>query len=240
MTQYKIVAISDTHNRHDKLIIPECDFLIHSGDWSGRGELWEIEEFAKWLNSQTQARHIVLIPGNHEKVFEQFMPDSLKWFTDHCGRAHLLIDQAVTIEGIKFYGSPVQPFFFNWAWNRARGDFAKLENSGHGRLKLAQPIVPHWKAIPDDVNVLITHGPPYGILDQTTYMDGTVRPDHLGCADLMTRILDLKELDLHIFGHIHAPGGTQHHQDGVSFFNASICNEQYNPINPITVIDYIK
>jgi Icc-related predicted phosphoesterase len=240
MSQFKIVAISDTHNRHNKIVIPECDFLIHAGDWSGHGDKHEVEAFATWMNAQTQARHIVLIPGNHEKTFEKFMPDSLKWFTDICPRAHLLIDQAVTIEGINFYGSPVQPFFFNWAWNRARGHLRRMENCGYGKMKPAEPIVPHWKAIPDNTHILITHGPPYGILDQTSYADGTLRDEHLGCMDLMDRIKQLKELDLHIFGHIHTPGGTQVHKDGVSYYNAAICDETYFPGNPITVIDYVR
>ena len=91
---------------------------------------------------------------------------------------------------------------------------------------------------PNDTKILITHGPPYGILDQSSFADGTLRKEHLGCEDLMNRIKELKELDLHFFGHIHTPGGEQKHVDGVSFYNASICDEQYYPGNPITIVDY--
>lgn len=235
----KIVAISDTHMRHDKLIIPPCDILISAGDWTNRGEKHEVEKFAKWINNQP-AQFIVLSPGNHEKYLEEHLPESRNWFTENCPRAYLLIEESVTIEGIKIFGSPIQPFFFDWAWNRAPSDQQMLMQCGYGKVKLAQPIKPHWDAIPDDTNILITHGPPYGILDQTTYANGDPRPEHLGCELLMNRIKELKDLDLHFFGHIHHPGGNQVHRDGVSYYNSAICDEIYAPTNPITVVDYIK
>lgn len=105
----RICAISDTHNHHNKLIIPECDILIHAGDWTGQGAKSEIENFAKWLDKQTQCKNIVVIPGNHELYFEKGLPDSRNWFTDNCSRAKLLIDEGCEIEGIKIWGSPVQP-----------------------------------------------------------------------------------------------------------------------------------
>lgn len=236
----RIVAISDTHNRHKKLTIPECDLLIHAGDWSGKGAKSEVEDFAKWMAKQTQCKNIVVIPGNHELYLEQGLPTSRAWFTDHCPNAHLLIDEAVTIEGIKIYGSPATPFFCDWAWNRAPGAKRAECHIAYGQIKYANPIVPHWNAIPDDVNILITHGPPYGILDTTTYADGSPRNEPLGCSDLMKRIKELKDLDLHFFGHIHHPGGTQLHRDGVSFYNAAICDETYYPSNPLTILDYTK
>lgn len=220
----KIVAISDTHNRQNKLVIPECDILIHAGDWTSRGYRHEIRDFAKWLDKQVQCSEIVLIPGNHELEFENHLPASLEWFKEECPWAHLLINESIAIDGIKIYGSPITPFFCDWAWNKHRGD----------------QIQPYWDAIPDDTNILITHGPPYGILDQTTYADGTIREDRLGCYQLMNRIKQLKDLDLHFFGHIHAPGGTQKHIDGVSYYNAAICDECYYPSNPITIVEYDK
>lgn len=220
----KIVCISDTHNRHDKLIIPECDILIHAGDWTGRGYASEIRPFAQWLNKQyDQCSEIVVIPGNHELEFENELPLSLTWFKEECPDAHLLIEQEVIIDGIKIYGSPITPFFCDWAWNRYPQDITK-----------------HWNRIPDDTNILITHGPPYDILDKTTYADGTIREDRLGCPQLLKRIKELKDLDLHFFGHIHNDGGRQYNQDGVTFCNAAICDEHYYPSNPITVIEYEK
>jgi Icc-related predicted phosphoesterase len=216
----KIVAISDTHNRHSKLVIPECDILIHAGDWTGMGRESEVRNFAKWINKQTQAKHTVLIPGNHELEFENNLPASLLWFKEEAPNAHLLINEQVTIEGIKIYGSPITPFFCDWAWN-----------------KWPHEIGPYWEAIPDDTQILITHGPPHDILDKTTYADGVWRADRLGCYALGHRIRKLKDLDLHFFGHIHASNGEKH-VDGVSHYNCCICDEQYNPTQPITIVEY--
>lgn len=235
----KIISISDTHNRHENIKIPKCDILIHCGDWTSLGKYSEVRNFAQWLDKQ-DAKHIILIPGNHELEFEGKFPESRSWITDFCPRANLLVDESVVIEGIKFHGSPATPFFCDWAWNRTKNDAPTRHYIGNEQEKLIQPIKPHWDKIPDDVNVLITHGPPHGILDQTTFADGEPRPERLGCELLMNRIKELKDLDLHFFGHIHAPGGQQVHRDGVSFYNSSICDEAYYPSNPITEVDYVK
>lgn len=215
----KIVAISDTHNRHNKLTIPECDLLIHAGDWSFRGKKSEVENFAHWLNKQTQCKEIVVIPGNHELFFEKGLPDSLIWFTENCPRAKLLIDSGCEIDGVKIWGSPVQPWFHDWAWNRSSFEIQK-----------------HWEKIPK-CNIVITHGPVYGILDQARYADGSIRTEHLGCPYLYKKIKEIKP-DIHICGHIHGGHGEKH-IDGTSYYNVSICDEQYYPSNPITIIEYI-
>lgn len=232
----KLIAISDTHNRHGKLKIPKCDILIHAGDWTSMGYKHEVEDFAKWINEQP-AKHIVLVPGNHELKFEESFPESREWVTNHCSKAHLLVDESVVIDGIKIHGSPVTPWFCDWAWNRSSGKDGYHMN---GKSFFPKPIKPHWDKIPDDTNILITHGPPYGILDETTYANGDPKPGNLGCEELMNRIKELKDLDLHFFGHIHAPGGTQVHKNGVSYYNAAICDETYFPGNPITEVDYEK
>jgi Icc-related predicted phosphoesterase len=236
----KIAAISDTHNKHKKITVPECDLLVHAGDWTFEGKKHEVEDFAKWLDDQEQCKEIVAIPGNHEKLFEQMMPDSLRWFTDRCPRAHLLIDQGVELFGIKIYGSPVQPFFCNWAWNRAPSDkdTELIVDYRTGKTKLFKAIKPHWDAIPGDTQLLVTHGPAQGILDQTTYACGDLRPDFLGCPLLLSRIKELKSLDLHFFGHIHYFGGSGRCVDGVSHYNASVCDEMYQPVNPLVVVEY--
>lgn len=218
----KIVAISDTHNQHNKLIIPECDLLIHAGDWTGQGKKSEVVNFTKWLNKQNQCKEIIIVPGNHELYFERELPGSKLWLIEECPRAKLLIDEGCEIDKVKIWGSPVQPWFHDWAWNRD-----------------THSIQPHWNAIPDDINILITHGPPYGILDQTTYADGSIRPEHLGCSQLMERIKIVKP-DLHFFGHIHYPGGRAASVFGTTFYNASICDEMYVPSNPLTIVEYTK
>lgn len=237
----KIVAISDTHNNHYKLQIPECDILIHAGDWTSQGKIHEVEDFARWLNKQRQAKHIVIVPGNHELYFEKYILEygTYEWVMDHCPRTHLLIDRTIEIEGVKIHGSPATPFFCDWAWNRSHGNEMKAYNTGYGKIKYPAPIKPHWDKIPEGTNILITHGPPYDILDKSVYANGDPRPEPLGCDALLNRIQEVKP-DLHFFGHIHAPGGTQVHKDGTSFYNASICDETYFPSNPITIVEYEK
>ena len=112
----KLVFISDTHNKHNKLTIPECDILFCAGDMSFQGQKSEMENFAKWLHKQ-KATHIVLTIGNHERIFERAINgtdqdlSSKDWIMKHCPRAHLLIHEAVEIEGIKIFCSPWTPAF---------------------------------------------------------------------------------------------------------------------------------
>lgn len=214
----KIVAISDVHVRWKNLVIPECDLLISAGDYSYHGEEWIVAEFHAWLNRQ-KAKHIISVQGNHETWVENNWNHALKIVNTVCPRAHFIQEGAVEIDGIKIYGSAITPRFFNWAWNRSRGE----------------EIQPHWDMIPGDTNILITHGPPRGILDIVPYVDGTPK-EHVGCEQLLKRVKEVKPA-LHIFGHIHHGHG-EHHEDGTSFYNVAICDELYSPTNPITIIEY--
>jgi Icc-related predicted phosphoesterase len=219
----RITAISDTHSLHKKFerlhVIPDADLLIHSGDMSNVGRIPEIIDFNAWLGT---IKHkfkfgIVLIAGNHDWLY-QTDPGLAKSLITN---ATLLMDESVVINGLNFYGSSWQPEFCGWAFNLPRGE------------QLAQK----WAQIPDDTNVLITHGPPHGIMDgceRIMHMpDGTVIEDveHVGCEDLSARIKNLKQLKLNVFGHIHAGYGTEMH-NGVQYVNACSCNETYFPENP--------
>lgn len=215
----KLVAISDTHNLHEKVIIPECDILIHAGDWTSMGYYWEVSAFAKWLNKQP-AKYIVITPGNHEVTFEKELPLSKTWILDNCPRAHILIDNLVEIEGLKIYGSPYTPFFNNWAFNLYPGE----------------ELIRKWNQIPEGMDVIITHGPVHGILDELARVDGTPSGHHVGSIDLFNRLQVLKPR-VHICGHIHTHGGSFKVFNGTSYYNVSICDEMYMTTNPITVIE---
>jgi Icc-related predicted phosphoesterase len=162
------------------------------------------------------------VQGNHELGVEKMFLVSQMIAKDKCPGVHFIDEGLVEIEGLKIWCSAITPEFHNWAWNR---------NSFE--------IIQHWKKIPDDINILITHGPPYGILDQTTYADGTIRPGFLGCPRLLERIKEIKP-SLHFFGHIHHGGGKSVNAFGTSFFNCAICDECYCPTNPITIVEYDK
>jgi len=206
----KIVAISDTHNGHNSVTIPLCDILIHAGDESYRGRKEEIEAFARWFDKQA-AKHLVWIPGNHSLGVEAQWPGSKSWLSDISPRTHVLMNSDVTLEGVKIWGSPVTPWFHDWAWNEVRG----------------QAIKKYWDMIPADTSIVVTHGPPHGILDVVS--PGTLREDHVGCEDLMAALLRIKP-KVHIFGHIHEGYGRQQFMDTL-YLNASIMDEYYDPVN---------
>lgn len=212
----RIVAISDTHNRHewpDFPIIPDGDILIHAGDMTVSGTIPEIASFDNWLKTLPH-KYKIVIAGNHDWLFMQ-EPGLAKELINH---AIYLQDSECEIEGLKFWGSPWQPEFMNWAFNLPRGE------------KLARK----WAMIPSDIDVLITHGPPEGIRDYLPCGEA------VGCADLRHQVLGRIEPKLHIFGHIHYAYGVSDYfneTSGTQFINASICDEAYRPTRQPIVID---
>lgn len=203
----KICMISDVHEQWDNLIIPTCDLLISAGDYSYRGNPLVVAAFHRWLDKQPAA-HVISVQGNHELWVEKNFEEA-KCLSPE--RIHFIAEGLIDIEGVKIYGSAVQPEFGGWAWNVARGEKIKR----------------HWDAIPEDVQILITHGPACGILDQTAPWQ-----PRLGCEELRKRIFELKKLKLHVFGHIHGSSGEMD-LEGIKFINASICDEDYEPTNPV-------
>ena len=146
----KICIISDTHGKHKHLArLPEGDVIIHCGDMTTMGHGHEIREFMKWYSGLNQYSHRICWAGNHDWLFET---NRVLALADVPSNVIYLEDSGVEIEGLNFYGIPVQPPFNNWAFNRP-------EN------KLAE----HWKAIPDNTDVLITHCPPHTIFDWSIY-----------------------------------------------------------------------
>jgi Icc-related predicted phosphoesterase len=214
----KLVLISDTHTMHEDLILPQGDILIHSGDFSGRGKPHEVEEFFGWLERQSKNfKHIVFIAGNHELSFDYkstWVVDAIKSLPTN---VHYLEDSEIIIDDIKFYGSPWQPEFFDWAFNLPRGK--KLEEK--------------WEMIPNDTDVLITHGPPMYILDYT--LRDMI---NVGCLALYNKVIQIKP-KLHVFGHIHEGYGIKE-QDGTMFVNASSATARYELINKPIEIKYDK
>jgi len=210
----RLVIISDTHNKMSSINLPKGDVLIHCGDFTVTGTVSEITQFNRELVRQANKfNHIIIIAGNHDLLFER-QPQLARSLLD--SRVNYLQDSFCVIDGIKFYGSPYQPRFFDWAFNLMRG------------AELAEK----WNLIPDETDVLITHGPPFGILDEVPrqyFIENT------GCEELRKRVETIKP-KLHIFGHIHCGYGTTE-KFGVKFANASNCDESYEPTNAPVVID---
>lgn len=211
----KIVCLSDTHNCNQQIAVPEGDILIHAGDATIQGSVPEIEAFNEWF-ANLPHKYKIFVAGNHDWLFEINNLYARKLLSD---KIIYLQDSSVKIEGLKIYGSPWQPRFFDWAFNLMRG------------AELAEK----WKLIPNDTDILITHGPPNGILDEVPrkfFVENT------GCEELMKKVEELSKnnLKLHIFGHIHCGYG-QTEKFGVKFVNASNCDESYEPSQSPIVIE---
>lgn len=206
----KIVSISDTHGEHDKLILPTGDILIHAGDVSNKGDKTEVEDFLTWFDKQDFA-YKIFIAGNHDFFFERHSEEEINKIVPN-GIIYLK-DSGTEINGLKIWGSPVTPWFLNWAFNRWPGD----------------NINRHWDLIPGDTDILITHGPMFRILD--TNLEG----QPTGCKDLFLRAQKLN-LKAHIFGHIHESYGIIEKLK-VKYINASVLNENYKLVNNPIVFD---
>jgi Icc-related predicted phosphoesterase len=204
----KIVCISDTHGLHEQVSIPEGDILLHAGDISKRGKEHEVVNFNHWLATLPHP-HKVIIAGNHDFIFEQNPTLAQSLITN----AIYLNDSMIEINGLKIWGSPISPWFHDWAFNRKRGNEIKK----------------HWDLIPAEIDILITHGPPLGILDYTA--SGRT----VGCEELAKTIIKIKP-KIHLFGHIHESYGIVE-VNQTTFINASILDLNYKVVNQAVVIE---
>ena len=237
----KITFISDTHTQHKKIELPGGDILIFSGDFMGSGyRVYEAQSFLKWFSEQPY-KYKIFIAGNHDRYCEN-NPELFEALVDDYVEQNVIYlkDDMIEVEGLKIYGTPWQPYFCNWAFNISDSDI----------------LTSLYQNIPEDLDILITHCPPYNTLDKThitpAYYDNTVNcgEEPLGSKELETVLSELGEHrpKIHCFGHIHGDGGnivglpylTKPYPGGVCYINASVCDENYNPINKIVTIDYEK
>jgi Icc-related predicted phosphoesterase len=214
----KITFISDTHGKHAELTdkLPGGDILIHSGDFMrGGNHESEAVDFFDWFEHDVEGyKHKIFIAGNHDRLFEDEPELMMKLKDAYAPTTRYLQDSCVTIDGIKIYGSPWTPAFNNWAFNIPRD---------------SDELADKWKLIPDDTDILITHGPSLGNLDYTPW-GGDV-----GCERMIHRLQEVCPA-IHVFGHVHSDYG--HKFNGVTdYFNASNLNNDYKLVNePINII----
>ena len=240
----KFCFISDTHSKHDEIIIPDgIDVLIHSGDISTRGYKTEVISFLNWF-SQQKAKYKIFIAGNHDFFFDyNWKAKTLKGQERHnhiitsqkeikellngYSNVIYLNDSNINIEDFKIHGSPVQPWFHSWAFNRMRGE----------------EIQKHWDLIPKNTDILITHGPPTNI----GYLDLTIRDrQHVGCKDLSETIAKIKPI-LNVHGHIHEGYGVFQGEiiendiiNPITFINASSLDIHYEAVNKPIVLEIVN
>lgn len=202
----KFVCLSDLHGifpSPDNL--PDGDAILFCGDATNLGRPQEVALFFQWFSSLNY-QHKICIAGNHDFLFQEyslvqaFIPKNVTY----------LFDNIFELKGKIIYGTPWQPWFGGWAFNKSE-------------FELEQ----YYSRIPEETDILITHCPPRNILDEN------VMGEKCGSSSLLERVLQLKELKLHVFGHIHESGGQLLEQNGVKFVNASY----YEGATPIMTIE---
>jgi Icc-related predicted phosphoesterase len=190
----KIACLSDTHELHRSVDMPSCDLLIHAGDWTffSRSRT-QIKDFNEWLGEQYAPLGRVLCPGNHEQYLVR--DPRLRSLTPN---GTVLMNGKLSIKGLKLWASPVTSL--------SSSAFAIPEAKDRARL---------YSQIPSDTDILITHGPPYGILDCSP---GDSK--HSGCRELLKAVVRIKP-KIHVFGHVHAGYGI-HQTPDTTFVNAAL------------------
>jgi len=224
----RIVLISDTHGQHKNIRhpLPEGDMLIHSGDCTNVGTQSGVRQFVEWFQNLEGYDHKIFIAGNHDWAFYR----NPSWLSGIINDENLsqsdvvyLQDSGFTIEDpefsrpIKFWGSPWQPEFYNWAFNVPRDELHK-----------------YWELIPKDTDVLITHGPPQEIRD-FAQMSQTAQ----GCSSLRFHVEERIRPALHVFGHLHESYGSMQLKETL-YVNASTATLRYEMINKPIVVDLIE
>jgi Icc-related predicted phosphoesterase len=204
----KIIAISDTHQYHNFLKIPMCDILIHAGDFCNYDRKEEVDSFLTWFASQP-AKYKIFIAGNHDLLYDSnFYPDfqDKKIFYPKYYNSIYLENNGINIEGLNIWGSPYSCDFGGWAFMKKDKDLQSI-----------------WNQIPDATDILITHSPPFGVLDKTT------KNLNVGSKTLRNKVRKIKP-KIHIFGHIHEASGIKK-INKTKFINASMWN--YNNLETL-------
>lgn len=200
----RMVCISDTHGDHARVELPPGDVLIHAGDITAHGSQDDLQSFLDWFSAQPY-RYRLFIAGNHDTALETNPAQTLQMAA--AAGVTYLNDSGITIDGVRFWGSPITPRFHDWAFMRDPGP----------------DIERHWDLIPADTDVLVTHGPPLGVLDVVER--SATEQEHTGCRSLGERVTQLQPR-YHVFGHIHEGFGRVV-RGQVQYLNVSTMNKHY-------------
>jgi len=233
----KIACMSDVHGLFKGLSWPRTDVLVLAGDiCNNHSRLWAADvtlqgiwleqafvPMCKKLLELHMYKDIVITPGNHDRVFQTETEMCRNAFGE-IENVHLLIDEGAVIQDKRFWGSPWTPWFYgkHWAYNLPDPEVNHARARAHARNV--------WELIPKETDVLITHGPPFTIMDLCP--DGK----EAGCPHLAEAVFKRIRPEVHIFGHIHDGRGVLE-KDGIRFVNACICTEEYKATNAIQVVE---
>ncbi|MDN3596255.1 metallophosphatase domain-containing protein [Zunongwangia endophytica] len=205
----RLVSISDTHNKHEALSIPDADVIVHCGDFTEAGSEKETLDFLEWLSAQPY-QHKILIAGNHDFYLEKHQQEISNIIPSNI---IYLKDSGINIEGITFWGSPYTPSDVHWAFALERGKMIKEK----------------WDMVPEDTDILITHTPPYSIHDEN------IEYKNIGCEELLKKVVDIKP-KFHLFGHVHDDFGSKK-IGPTTFINSSVMDSKYRLMNKISVFE---
>lgn len=213
----RVVHVSDTHMSHWQLEMPDGDILVHTGDFSGRTTDNELFSFNNWLGElKEKYKKIFFVPGNHDGQFENYYHASTI-----LSNAEVLFDRMLEYEGFKIYGSPWTCEFFDWHFMKPR---EKMHEA--------------WDKIPDDIDILLVHQPPYMFLDHARDINNSKKIINVGCKSLYETCLNrLKNLKLCAFGHLHMDGGQMVVHNNCVYSNGAVLNDYYTMKNGPNVID---
>mmetsp|Transcript_20530 Transcript_20530/g.27059 ORF Transcript_20530/g.27059 Transcript_20530/m.27059 type:complete len:424 (-) Transcript_20530:80-1351(-) len=219
-SRLRIVCISDTHGSHQNLVgkIPDGDILIHAGDFTNKLRKSDMEKslrsFDEFLGNLPH-KHKIVIAGNHEIAFNDFTKSEIQSYLRNCT---YLQDSGITVDGLKIYGSP---------WTNS---------VGMGFSCRGKHLYKHWARIPEDVDILVTHIPPEGVLDLAFDFEADRRgpcPDcrrchrkyaHWGSESLAKRVRAVRPR-VHVFGHVHDSHGYLK-RNGTLYVNAAQDNTE--------------
>jgi Icc-related predicted phosphoesterase len=155
---------------HDRLRLSGGAVLIHCGDITEYGTEEEVSDFLDWFTCQPYL-YKIFIGGNHYLYLEEMTKVERRKLIP--SNIIYLQNSGIEISGLKFWGSPVTPWFLGMAFNEREGSAMKKV----------------WQKIPEDADILVTHGPPKGILDR-----------EMGDEELAKRVSRIKP-KIHCFGH---------------------------------------
>jgi len=208
----RIVCVSDTHNLAEEVSVPDGDLLLHAGDLTQRGRPAGVERAARWLATLPHP-HKVVVAGNHDFLFQDD-PARARALLEAVPGLVYLEDAESTVAGLRIWGTPWQPWFYDWAFNLPRG---------------GEELARVWARVPAGVDVLLSHSPAHGILDRTE------RGEPVGCERLRAELPRIRPR-LHVFGHIHEAYGELVEGD-TRHVNASTCDLRYRPVQAPVVVE---
>ena len=230
----RLVFISDTHAQHRLLgPLPRGDLLVHAGDFTDRRppRAEEYTDFVDWFSSQPHP-HKIMISGNRDNFMDTetstrhdiksgFWMRQVQEYVKGNRRIKYLEDELCEIpveddKAIRIYGSP---------WTALYG------KPGKGFQVARTELAAKWTGIPGGVDILVTHMPPHGVLDQNT---GQVRA---GCPALAATVLTRLRPRIHVFGHIHESAGFKRIGETL-FINAASKIPKSKLLNKPVIVDY--